>query len=129
MATEFRIEVIETDDKGNSESQKMGLVDFITKVHSATFNEPTKVYHDCYAKQGQKIKAIADKEAFTISLVTPTGKDAKDIEIKLNALKNNITIKSSDGLKVNGLDEMVFSGSREKASFEYDYSVKSWILW
>ena len=128
--TEWRITQTDTEDNGSSKSVTMGLGQFFTTLAENAENADwVKVNHECRAKQGQKFKATADKEPFTISLVTPTVKDAKDIEFKLNTLKNNITIKSLDGLKVNGLDKMVFSEGREKASFEYCADSKSWILW
>lgn len=130
MSVEFFITIKQTAEDGNSEAEKMPLLEFLTKVHSVSFSEPVSVNHDYLAKQGQKIKATADKEPFTISLVKPSKDESlKDIEIKINALKNNITVKVLDGLKVNGLDEMVFSGVREKASFEYDPDTESWNLW
>ena len=131
MAKEFYITAVEKNAEGiEIESVKMRLVDFLTKVHAVSFNEPIEIYHDFNAKFGQKIKAKADREPFTIILPSyKKGDTIKDIEIKVNALKNNVTLKGFDGVKVNGLDELVFSKVREKASFEYDIDSNSWNLW
>lgn len=128
--TQWFITRKETHEDGNSNSVTMGFVEFMEKVHEVSFNDWIKVNHNVHAQNGRKYKAVADKEPFTITLHPPSkGEKQRDIDFKLDTREHDITVIAIDGLKVNKLDKVVFSGEKEKVSFEYNYSTNSWILW
>ncbi len=138
--TEMYITVIETNENGGIHQNVVPFDEFFSKAYSAVTIQRVFTNHDFKANFGRPIRAVADNGAFTILLPKfvegkivegkfVKGTPLKGISIWLDPLDESITIRSIDGCKVDGSEELIFSKGKEKASFEYNTSTKSWDLW